>query len=146
MFTLGLSISYDRVLEISTDFGGSVCEQYHQDQVVCLPNLRRGLFNTSAIDNIDPNLSSTSPTDALHDTGLSLFQHPSHQNYGHNRARSEHPTLEEKNPQPRHGQRFHRCTSLYLHCHCQEKTLQSPELMVQSRVMARLSTKHCRKR
>ena len=44
---LGLSISYDRVLTISTDLGNSICRQYHQDDVVCLPSLRKGLFTSS---------------------------------------------------------------------------------------------------
>ncbi len=94
MFTLGLSISYDRVMEISTELGNRVCEQYHQDQVVCPPNLSQGLTTTAAIDNIDHNPSSTTATDTLHGTGLSLFQHPSHQNYGHDRR--EHRTLEKR--------------------------------------------------
>lgn len=54
---LGISISYDRVLSISTD--------------------RRGLFTTAAVDNIDHNPSSTTSKDSFHGTGISLFQHPS---------------------------------------------------------------------
>ncbi|KAG0726248.1 hypothetical protein GWK47_036991 [Chionoecetes opilio] len=37
MFDLGLSISYDRVMAISTSMGNRVCEQYHRDEVVCHP-------------------------------------------------------------------------------------------------------------
>ena len=32
---LGLSTSYDRVLQISTDIGNSVCEQFEKNQLVC---------------------------------------------------------------------------------------------------------------
>jgi len=62
MFDLGLSVSYDRVLEISTAMGNRVCEQYHSDAVVCPPNLLQGLFTTAAVDNIDHNTSSTTAT------------------------------------------------------------------------------------
>jgi hypothetical protein len=93
LFDLGLSISYDRVMEISTAMGNRVCEQYHRDQVVCPPNLRGGLFTTAAIDNIDHNPSSTTATDSFHGTGISLFQHPSPQNDGTDRR--EHHILEQ---------------------------------------------------
>lgn len=32
---LGLSISYDRVMQISADLGNSVCAQFEQDGIVC---------------------------------------------------------------------------------------------------------------
>ncbi|KAG0713235.1 hypothetical protein GWK47_016642 [Chionoecetes opilio] len=82
LFDLGLSISYDRVMAISTSMGNRVCEQYHRDEVVCPPNLREGLFTTAAVHNIDHNPSSTTSTDSFHGTGISLFQHPSLQNNG----------------------------------------------------------------
>lgn len=93
LFDLGLSISYDRVMEISTSMGNRVCEQYHRDEVVCPPNLREGLFTTAAVDNIDHNPSSTTSTDSFHGTGISLFQHPSLQNNGTDRR--EHSVLEQ---------------------------------------------------
>ena len=93
LFDLGLSISYDRVLEISTTMSNRVCEQYHRDNVVCPPNLRQGLFTTAAIDNIDHNPSSTTATESFHGTGISLFQHPSLQNPGQDRR--EHHILEQ---------------------------------------------------
>lgn len=93
LFDLGLSISYDRVMEVSTQVGNSVCEQYHQDQVVCPPNLRQGLFTTAAVDNIDHNPSATTATDCFHGTGISLFQHPTPVNYGIDR--NEHFNLEQ---------------------------------------------------
>lgn len=76
LFDLGLSISYDRVMEISTAMNNRICEQYHSDHVVCPPNLQQGLFVTAAIDNIDHNPSSTTSTDSFHGTGISLFQRP----------------------------------------------------------------------
>lgn len=93
LFDLGLSISYDRVLEISTTMNNHVCEQYNRDGVVCPPNLRQGLPTMGAIDNIDHNPSSTTATGSFHGTGISLFQHPSQDNHGHNRR--EHRILEQ---------------------------------------------------
>lgn len=75
LFNLGLSISYDRVLEISTDLGNEVCRFYESEKAVCPPNLRGKLFTTAAVDNIDHNPTSTSSHDSFHGTGISLFQH-----------------------------------------------------------------------
>ncbi|KAL8624292.1 hypothetical protein ACOMHN_034015 [Nucella lapillus] len=76
MFTLGLSVSYNRVLEISTELASKACSQFHSDGVVCPMKLRSGLFTTAAIDNLDHNPSSTTAKDAFHGTAISLFQHP----------------------------------------------------------------------
>ncbi len=38
--------------------------------------LKKGLFTTSAIDNLDHNSSSTTAKDSFHGTGISLMQHP----------------------------------------------------------------------
>ena len=81
----GLSISYDRVLEISAELGDAVVAKYIGDGVVCPPELRTGLFTTSAIDNIDHNPSSTTSTTSFHGTSISLFQHPTHVNEGEKR-------------------------------------------------------------
>ena len=81
------------LLDISTTIGNHVCNHYHQSQVVCPPNLCESLFTTAAIDNIDQNPTSTTATDALHGTGISLFQHPN--SYGGHEHR-EHPTLVQK--------------------------------------------------
>ena len=88
---LGLSISYDRVMEICTTISNHVCNYYQQNEVVCPPNLLEGLFTTAAIDNIDHNPSSTTATDALHVTGISLFHHP--RNYGDGCECREHHVL-----------------------------------------------------
>ena len=77
LYSLGLSISYDRVLELSTDLGNSVCSRFESEGVVCPPKLNKGVFTTAAMDNIDHNPSSTTAQGAFHGTGISLFQHPS---------------------------------------------------------------------
>ena len=48
----GISISYDRVLEISAQLGDAVVTKYVHDGVVCPPTLRKRLFTTSAMDII----------------------------------------------------------------------------------------------
>ena len=77
MHALGLSVSYARVLEISTEICNKCIDLFTQEHAVCPPNLKYGLFTTAAIDNLDHNPSSTTSTDSFHGTGLSLFQHPS---------------------------------------------------------------------
>ncbi len=77
LYDLGMSISYDRVLSISTDMGNSVSDLFEEEQIVCPPKLRSGIFTTSAVDNIDHNPSSTTAQGSFHGTGISLFQHPS---------------------------------------------------------------------
>ena len=84
---LGISITYDIVLQISADMGNSVCQLYRLEQVVCPPNLKLNLFTTSAVDNIDVNPGSTTAKDSFHGTGISLFQHPRQPDDGTDRGR-----------------------------------------------------------
>ena len=86
LHNLGISISYDRVLAISTDLGNEVCFRYTDESAVCPSNLRLHLFTTAAVDNIDHNPTSTTAHDSFHGTGISLFQHPSAENPGKTRA------------------------------------------------------------
>ena len=76
LYNLGLSISYDRVLELSTDMGNSVCAHFESEGVICPPKLLKGVFTTTAVDNIDHSPSSVTAQGAFHGTGISLFQHP----------------------------------------------------------------------
>ena len=76
LYKLGISISYDRVLSISTDLGNEVCRRYWQEGAVCPSNLPLGLFTTAAVDNDGHNQSSTTSKDSFHGTGIYLFQHP----------------------------------------------------------------------
>ena len=78
LYDLALSVSYDRVLNISTELGNNVCRHCEIEQAVCPPQLKGGLFTTAAIDNIDHNPTSTTSHDSFHGTGISLFQHPAH--------------------------------------------------------------------
>ena len=51
----GLSISYLRVIQISAQLGDASGRQFKEDGVVCPLVLRKGLFTTSAMDNISLN-------------------------------------------------------------------------------------------
>ena len=73
--SLGLSISYARVLELSTVLGNDVLRHYEEHKVVCPPSLRKNVFTAAAIDNFDHNPSSTSAEGSFHGTGISLLQH-----------------------------------------------------------------------
>ena len=85
-YKLGMCISYDRLLSISTDITNSVIDRYDMDGVVCPSKLRDGIFTTAAIDNIDHNPSSTSSHDSFHGTAVSLVQHPTTEKPGTDRA------------------------------------------------------------
>ena len=89
MTNLGLSVSYDRVLNLSTEMGNKVCDLYQSQQLVCPPQLRSNVFTTAAVDNIDHNPSSTTAKDSFHGTAISLHQHPSFVDEGNSRILSE---------------------------------------------------------
>ena len=75
LYNLGLSISYDRVLSISTDVGNAVSALFEEERLVRPPNLCKDLFTTAGVDNLDHDPSSTTSQDSFHGTGISLFQH-----------------------------------------------------------------------
>ena len=72
---LGLSISPDRLLDISTKMGNKAIEVFEKEGVACPLNLRRDLFTTAATDNLDVNPSSAIAMSAFHGTATSLNQH-----------------------------------------------------------------------
>ena len=78
LYSLGLSISYERVMHIST----AICERFQNDDVVCPAKLRGDVFTTAAVDNIDHKPSSTTSKGSLYGTAISLFQHPAADNLG----------------------------------------------------------------
>ena len=86
MAHLGLSVSYDRVFQLSTQMGNHICQQFHREQVVCPPQLCSHVFTTAAVDNIDHNLTSTTARDSFDGTVNSLIQHPSFVGEGTDRS------------------------------------------------------------
>ena len=73
LFELGLCISYDRVLEISTVVSNNHCYQFEVEKAVCPPKLKKKTLTTAAIDNIDHNPSSTTAEDSFHRTECLYF-------------------------------------------------------------------------
>ena len=76
LYELGLSISYNRVLNISNELGNMVCQHYRMERVLCLPALNGGYFTNGAVHNVDYDPSCTSAHDSFHGTRKSLCQHP----------------------------------------------------------------------
>ena len=73
---LGLCISYDKLLRLSSELAKGVSECFAEIDVVCPPQLKKDIFTTAACDNIDHNPSSRTATESFHGTGISLIQHP----------------------------------------------------------------------
>ncbi len=76
LFSHGISISYNRLLEITAQLVEAVVTKFVNEGIICPPILRKGLFTTSALDNTDHNPSATSKTTSFHGTSISIFQHP----------------------------------------------------------------------
>jgi len=82
LFEKGLSVSYDRVLQLSTEEANRVIDNYENEGSVCPSTLRDKLFTTGNLDNIDHNPSSTSSLDSFHGTAISITQHVTNDNPG----------------------------------------------------------------
>ena len=73
MYKLGLSVHYDRVLQLSTELGNRVTKIYRMYDVIYLVKYHKGLFITAA-DNINHQTSATTCDTAFNGTGISLNQ------------------------------------------------------------------------
>ena len=83
---MGLSVSYDRILQLENQLATSVCEFTKEIGLVCPIQLHHGLFIVGALDNLDHNPSSTTAKDSFHGTGISLFQLPTVSNEGYQQS------------------------------------------------------------
>ena len=88
--SMGLCISYPRLLPVSANVANSVCHMYKEQGVVCPPQLSSGVFTTAVVDNIDHNPSSTTSMDSFHGTSISLAQHPREGKLG---TKRDHPII-----------------------------------------------------
>ena len=75
LFNLGMCISYDRLLNLTSDISNTICEQYRVDGIVCPAKLRCGVHTSAAVDNLDYNPTSSTAKDSFHGTG-SYITHP----------------------------------------------------------------------
>ncbi len=104
LYSMGISISYDRVFDLENKISTSICERFEEDGVVSPTSFRKGVLTISAIDNFDHNSSSTTSQASFHGTGIGLFQCPTTDNPG-----------EEKSPitLPESGSRKHNLPESY---------------------------------
>ena len=80
LFSLGLCVSYKRVINLYEDIAEAVTQHFEKQGVMCPPSMRKNVFITAAVDNIDHNPTSSTAHRSFHGTGLSFFQHPTDQN------------------------------------------------------------------
>lgn len=76
LFELGISVCYERVLKVSADLGNLLSAEFEATGIVCPLSLRKDIFTTMAVDNIDHNPSSATAADSFHGTAISVIQHP----------------------------------------------------------------------
>ena len=76
LYSNGLCISYDRVIEIENNITKDLCQKYKEAEIVCPPLLYSGLSTCAAIKNIGHNSSSSTSKSSFHGTSISLFQYP----------------------------------------------------------------------
>ena len=50
-------------------------DTFKRNNAVCPLNLKKGVFTTAAVDNIDHNPTAASAKSSFHGTSISLFQH-----------------------------------------------------------------------
>ena len=81
-----MCISYDRLLNLTSDISNTVCEQYRVDGFVCPPKLRCSVHTSVAVDNLDYNPTSSTAKDSFHGTGISLIQHLSSESERYDRG------------------------------------------------------------
>ena len=74
---LGVSVSYDRIMDVRRDFAKAVSMRWAADGVVIPTNAMRGVFVTSAVDNLDE-----SGRYEFHGTAMTLTSHPTQDNMG----------------------------------------------------------------
>ena len=74
---LGMSVSYDRVMDVRKSFAKAVSKRWAEDGVVVPTNMKRRVFVTSAVDNLDESGHCE-----FHGTTMTLTSHSTHDNMG----------------------------------------------------------------
>ncbi|KAH3748991.1 hypothetical protein DPMN_183480 [Dreissena polymorpha] len=87
LYEKGLSVSYDRVLNVSSSVANAVISMYEDSGVVCPPVVKENGFITGNLDNIDHNPTSVTSKVSFHGTAISLTQH-------HSQVQSENQILQ----------------------------------------------------
>ena len=76
LFSLGICISYLRVLEITKCISQTLLQQYDHRHVFLQRASCEGIFTVIAKDNIELNASSTTASNHYHGTSMSVLQFP----------------------------------------------------------------------
>ena len=71
----GVSVSYDRVMNLMRSISNQVCMEYQANGLVCLVDLKKNVFTTTAIDDLYHNPSSATAESSVHGTTISVFHH-----------------------------------------------------------------------
>ena len=74
--SLGICISYDRLLDITKDLSERLLYQYARDGVFLPSVLKQDIFTIIAKDNIDINAKSSTASKHFHGTSMSILQFP----------------------------------------------------------------------
>ncbi|MES9881863.1 MAG: hypothetical protein ABW185_13375 [Sedimenticola sp.] len=79
---LGLAITYNREREVSKAFAIAASARIKSDGVVVPSNMRKSVFTTGDMDNIDQHKQSNLSKTEFHGTLITLTNHISHENLG----------------------------------------------------------------
>ena len=80
LHSLGICISYDRLLDITKDISETMLSQYERDGVFLPSVLKKDIFTMIAKDNVDFNAKSSTASKHFHGTSMSVLQFPSFEN------------------------------------------------------------------
>ena len=83
---LGLSVSYDRIMDDKRGIARTVCKCHADDGGVLPTNLQCNGFTTYDVDNLDSHSKGNYSQDEFHGTALSATNHLSRDNQGEQRA------------------------------------------------------------
>ena len=91
---LGLSVSYDRVMDVKVLVAHAVCKRHAENGVVLPTNGRRSVFTTHDVDNLDSNKTGNLSRGDFHWTCITVTNHLSKENSGIRRPQ----IIPSKNP------------------------------------------------
>ena len=75
----GVSISYDRVMNLRRSISNQVCIDYQANGLVCPVDLKNNVFTTAPIDTLDHKPNSATAESSFHGTTISVFQYADYQ-------------------------------------------------------------------
>ena len=82
LFSLGICISYSRVLSITKSIYEQLQNSYSEHGIFLPTILKKNCFVVLAKDNIDKNATANLVSAHFHGTGISLLQHAEYENQG----------------------------------------------------------------